>query len=205
MATIEINVDDGILEEAENVLHSIGMDVQIAVNVFLRRVAIEKGLPMSMTAPVSGKNETVAPENELTEGNEPMYSTRNNNTITKEMVDEVWHAFIRYHKGLGEIGRLSDEVSEKSGMNRGSAFIYLNILSNLIKGEPNTRTLKMKDLEYLMEKIKSDLGLDAYRNAIQSLKKSVPYWREKLAGTFADKVEALCIRLEELLSKMREF
>lgn len=108
------------------------------------------------------------------------------------MVDEVWHAFIKYHSGLGEISRLSDEVAEKSGMNRGSAFIYLNILSNLIKGEPNTRTLKMKDLEYLMKKIKSELGDNEHQRAIQSLKKSIPYWNEKLSGAFADKVEAFC-------------
>lgn len=191
MVTIEINVDNDTLEQAEKALHAIGMDVQIAINVFLRRVAIEKGLPMSMTVPVSDKIVS-AIEKQSDEGDDKIYSTRSNNTITKDMVDEVWQAFIKYHSGLGEISRLSDEVAENSGMNRGSAFIYLNILSNLVKGELNTRNLKMKDLEYLMQKIKSELGIKEHQSAIQSLKKSIPYWRKKLPGAFADKVETFC-------------
>ena len=187
MVTIEINVEESTLKEAERALHAIGMDVQIAVNVFLRRVAIEKGFPMSMTAPASSQKENnISQEDEVKENR---YQTRSNNSITREMVDELWQAFLRYHKGLGEISHLQDEVAKNSGMNRGSAFIYLNILANLIKGEPNTRTLKVKDLEYLMEKIKSELGPKEYQNAIQSLKDSIPYWRKKLAGLFAEHVE----------------
>ncbi len=193
MVTIEIDVEDNILKEAEKALHTIGMDVQIAVNVFLRRVAIEKGLPMSMTASAASQaNSVTTVESREQAQEETMYQTRNNNTITKDMVDEVWRAFIKFHKGLGEISRLSDEVSENSGMSRGSAFIYLNILSNLIKGESNTRTLKMKDLEYLMGKIKSDLGENEHQNAIHSLRQSIPYWEVKLPGNFADKVKAYC-------------
>lgn len=190
MVTIEIDVDESILKEAEKALHAIGMDVQIAVNVFLRRVAIEKGFPMSMTASASSQKENAISQED--EGKVSMYQTRSNNTITREMVDEVWQAFLRYRKGLGEISRLRDEVEEKSGMNRGSAFIYLNILVNLIKGEPNTRTLKFQDLEYMIEKIASELEVDEYRNAIQSLEQSIPYWRNKIPGSFADKVEILC-------------
>lgn len=148
---------------------------------------------MSMTASASNQKKlTVSEENHAPLIKEHVCQTRNNNTITNDMVDEVWRAFIRYHKGLEQISSLSDEVSEKSGMNRGSAFIYLKILSNLIKGGSNTRTLKIKDLEYLMGKIKSELGTNEYGNAIQSLKQSIPYWRKKIPGAFADNVEILC-------------
>ena len=62
MITVEIFVDENVFRDAEKVLHSIGMDVQIAVNVFLRRVAIEKGLPMSMSAAAySPKKMTILP------------------------------------------------------------------------------------------------------------------------------------------------
>jgi antitoxin component of RelBE/YafQ-DinJ toxin-antitoxin module len=187
LVTIEIQVDEAVLKEAQYVLHSIGMDVQIATNVLLRRVAIERGFPMSMTNPVPSQRTEVSLQEDFADEN--MYQTRSNSAITQEMVDEVWQAFLRYHKGLCEISRLRDEVAERSGMNSGSAFIYLNILANLIKGEPNTRTLKMKDLEYFMSKIKSELQPDEYRNAIHSLKDSIPYWRKKLAGNFAERVE----------------
>jgi Na+-transporting NADH:ubiquinone oxidoreductase subunit NqrD len=94
--------------------------------------------------------------------------------------------------GLGVISSLNDEVSEYSGMKRGSVFIYLIILSNLIKGEPNTLTMKFKDLQSLMGKIESQLGENVYRDAIHSLEQSISYWRKKIPGSFANKVEALC-------------
>lgn len=191
MAKIEINIEDATLSEAEKILHSIGMNTEIAITIFLRRVAIEKGLPMKMAALVSSQAE---PDDSEDSSKEIDYDfiqvTRSNNKITPIMVEEVWRAFLRHLEGSGEINRLSTEVSTKTGMNRGSVFIYLNILANLAKGEPNTRTMKMQDLEYFMEKIKKDLGEKKYQVALESLKLSVPYWQEKLSGSFADKVEA---------------
>jgi len=49
MGKLEIYIDGGILTEAEKVLHSLGMDVEMAVSIYLRRIALEKGLPMAMT------------------------------------------------------------------------------------------------------------------------------------------------------------
>lgn len=187
MTIIEIVVEENTLKEAEDALNTIGMDVQIAVNIFLRRVAIEKGLPMSMSVPVSSQREKniVQVQQEIS----PILGVNSNSPITTKMADEVWFAFLKYHKGLDEISRLKIEVSEKSGMNSGSAFIYLNILSNLVKGTPNTRNLKRKDLELYMDRIKSELGMDEYQNAINSLRLSLPYWKTKLAGSFADYIE----------------
>ena len=193
MAKKEINIDDVILTEAEKVLHSLGMDVEMAVSIYLRRIALEKGLPMTMTGPVSNR-----PEPEMTEDfedsdeDDSKASTRTNSRITTAMVDEVWRAYLRLVEGAGEINPLSTEVSLKTGMNRGSAFTYLTVLANLVNGDHNTRVLKYKDIEYLMGKIKTELGENKYQKAIKSLMASVPYWREKIPGTFADKVEAYC-------------
>lgn len=193
MAKIEIQIDDEILTEAKTVLHSLGMDVEMAVNIYLRRIALEKGLPMAMTG-----HSSMISEPEMTEDFEDSFddelkvSTRSNSKITTAMVNEVWQAFLKYVRGSGEINPLSTEVSSKTGMNRGSAFIYLTVLSNLVNGDPNTRVLKFKDLEYLMGKIKSELEESIYQKALKSLTSSVPYWREKIPGTFAEKVEAYC-------------
>ncbi len=193
MAKIEIQIDDGILYEAEKVLHSLGMDVTIAVSIYLRRIALEKGLPMTMTGTVAKR-----PEPKISEDFEDSFeegsksSTRSNSRITTAMVDEVWLAFLRHLEGSGEVNPLSTEVSVKTGMNRGSAFIYLTVLDNLVKGDPNTRVLKFKDLEYLMGKIKTELGESKYHKALKSLMASVPYWQEKIPGAFAEKVEAYC-------------
>lgn len=193
MAKLEINIEDATLHEAEKILHSLGMNTEIAVNIFLRRVAIEKGLPMTMAAPVSSQAEPDDYEDPSEAIDyDSIQVTRSNNKITPVMVEEVWRSFLRHLEGSGEINRLSTEVSTKTGMNRGSAFIYLNILANLAKGEPNTRTMKMHDLEYYMEKIKKELGDKKYQAALKSLSSSVPYWQEKLSGSFGDKVEAYC-------------
>lgn len=118
--------------------------------------------------------------------------SRSNIKITPAMVEDLWRAFLRYVEGSGEINRLSTEVAETTGMSRGSAFIYLTVLTNLVNGEPNTRVLKYKDLEFLMDNIKAQLGDSKYEKALHSLKMSVPYWKEKIPGAFADKVKAYC-------------
>jgi len=192
MASLEIQIDDAVLAEAKKVLHSLGMDVEMAVSIYLRRIALEKGLPMPMSGVSPKWTENDSDEGMEESDNDAKSRTRANNKITAEMINEIWQAFLRYTRGLGQVNLLSTEVSSKTGMNRGSAFIYLTVLSNLVKGEPNTRVVKYKDLEYLMDKIRDELGESQYQNALKSLKASVPYWREKISGTFADKVENYC-------------
>lgn len=192
VASLEIQIDDTVLAEAKKVLHSLGLDVEMAVNIYLRRIALEKGLPMPMTVVSPKWTENDSDEGMKETDNDAKSRSRANNKITAEMIDEVWQAFLRYTRGLGEINPLSTEVSIKTGMNRGSAFIYLTVLTNLVKGEPNTRVVKYKDLVHLMDKIRSELGESQYQNALRSLEASVPYWREKISGTFADKVENYC-------------
>lgn len=193
MAKIEFQVDDRILTEAEMVLNSLGMDVEMAVSIYLKRIVLEQGLPMTMTGHGLKQPETEMEDDfdDISE-DKSIVAIRSNKKITTAMVDEVWHAFLNYTGESGEINPLSTEVSIKTGMNQGSAFIYLTVLANLVNGDSNTRVLKYKDLEYLMGKIKSELGEISYQKAIKSLRLSIPYWREKIPGTYADKVEAYC-------------
>ncbi|TJX14592.1 hypothetical protein E9840_05860 [Tissierella creatinini] len=192
MAKIEFQIDDKILNEAEKVLHLLGMDIEMAVNIYLRRIALEKGLPMFMTWNESKEQEAETIEDFVSSYDEESKVSTQVNKITPEMVDEVWNAFLRYNSGAGEINPLSKEISSKTGMNQSSAFIYLNILTNLVNGDPNTRLLKFKDLEYLMSKIQLELGDNKFQKALKSLMLSVPYWREKIPGAFSDKIEAYC-------------
>ena len=189
MARIEIQIDDGILTEAEMILHTLGLDIEMAVSIYLKRIALEKGLPMTMTG-----HGLKIPETEISDDfeDESGVENRSNRKITPDMVDAVWHAFLIYTGGSNEIKSLSTEVSIQTGMNQGSAFIYLTVLSNLVSGNPNTRVLKYKDLEYLMGKIKLELGEIKYQKALKSLGLSIEYWREKIPGSYSDKVEAYC-------------
>jgi addiction module RelB/DinJ family antitoxin len=184
---IELYIDEEVFKSASQVFESIGMDLQMAVNVFLRRTASEKAFPLSMVAPVAAPEQSYA-----TGGREKTQPTqRVNNSITQDMVEDVWHTFVRLLRDNGEINRLSDETSKRTGMTRGSAFIYLCILNNLVNGEYNTRNMKVVDLEYYLNKIKAELGAQSFSNALSSLEQSIPYWRDKIPGAFADNVEAL--------------
>lgn len=194
MINLEIKVDEATLVKAKEVLEHLGLDLNMAINIYLRRIVIDKGLPISMVTEKSSIEDNKASEKSHSFENQE-YINRSQSGITREMVDEVWKAFIKYYNDLEEISKLSDQVAAISGMNKGSALIYLNVLSNLVKGEPNTRTMKMDDLKYFLNRIKTNLGDEDYLNAIKSLRLSVPYWKEKLAGKFGEKVEALCAEL----------
>ncbi|HZX21718.1 MAG TPA: type II toxin-antitoxin system RelB/DinJ family antitoxin, partial [Clostridia bacterium] len=152
MARVEVNIDDITLVEAEDVLKNIGLDLDMAINIFLRRIVLEKALPISMNL-----KENQSDALKVGEGGNIIVSNEKGEpfqrSITREMVGEVWGAFLKYYNFSDEISRLSDEVSKISGMNRGSASIYLNFLSNLIKGEPNKRNMKITDLKYLLNKV----------------------------------------------------
>ena len=88
MAKIEIQVEDGVLSEAEMILHSLGMDIEMAVNIYLKRIVLEKGLPMTMAG-----HGLKQPETEMTDdaGNlsedESKVTIRSNKKITPAMVD----------------------------------------------------------------------------------------------------------------------
>lgn len=197
-AKFEIYADDEIIRDASQIFEAIGMDLQMAVNIFLRRTASEKAFPLSMNAQLPKQVDRVpaASENSAFEhsgassfrSNQPQ---RANTSITHEMVVDVWDTFMEYLNHGGEINRLSDGITARSGMTRGSAFIYLCILNNLVNGEYNTRNMKIADLEYYLDRIEKDLNEQQFTNALASLEQSIPYWREKIPGTFADNVEEL--------------
>ena len=109
--------------------------------------------------------------------------------ITQQMVEAVWDAFKEYNSKGGDIDNIIKGVAGTTGMNSGSAFIYLNILDNLITGEPNIKNMKMADLEYYMSKIKSEYDGEKFKNALNSLEKSIPYWEQEHLGNFPNRVK----------------
>lgn len=175
-------IDQSQLDEATKILESIGLSMDIAMGIFVKRIIKEKGLPLIL------KQTESEVRSEDTEFEDRRKSSRSSKAITIPMVEEVWSAFKEYQKGHDEILDLSDKVAEKTGMNKGSAFIYLNIIAKMIKGEKNTRSMKPKDFEYYLNRIKKELGEHAFENAIKSIGLSIPYWRNNLP-TFADSMQ----------------
>lgn len=155
----------------------MGIDVEMAVTIFLRRIAYDKRLPLDL----------IIPQVEHLDDQEA--GNRSYTAIAKEMIDELWISFQRYMDGSDELGNLKVMVAQNTGMNENSTFIYLYFLANLMEGQPNSRVIKYKDFEYLMEKIRNEMDSPYYEKALESVRKSIPYWEENIAGHYAEKVK----------------
>ena len=194
MTKLLLDVDDSILKEAKMILDSVGLDIDIAFNIFIKRIIKEKGLPFSLKQTNVMKQQFNSTINDHSDNVVHSKPRRTNNTITNSMIEEVWSAFIIYNEGSQEISDLKEYISEKSGMSVGSAQIYLNILVRLSKGEINKRSMKPADFEFFLKKFKHDLGIEVYNKAIHSVEISIPYWNDNIP-TFARSMKELLKRI----------
>lgn len=115
------------------------------------------------------------------------------NEITSSMRDYIWEQFKSLYLSHGEIDcmYLAKLASANTGITQGSAYIYYLILSNLVSGSQNKRTMKFEDLIVYLNNIKEQLPDVCIRNSIKSLSDSIPYWEEHIPGYFAKKVRVL--------------
>lgn len=185
---LTILVDDKTAMEANAIYDALGLDMETAVKMFLKRTVLEQRLPLDTSVPNTVGNPSSSDAQTV--------SKRTNGAITKAMAEDIWRRFYRYANEGGDINSIAADAHATTGMNRGSAFIYLTILDNLINGKYNTRNMKMADLEYYVNRIKDELDRRSYLNAIESLKQSIPYWDKEAFGQFADKVRAFVATLD---------
>ena len=185
-ATIAFDIDDDLARDTQAIFGRMGLTTELALRFFLQRTVAEGRMPFDPFAPI--QDEAVAPV--VAEASAPArQAQRSAGKITFEMAEYVWKVFSSTHGTAGfDAQRLADEVADATGMSRGSAFIYLVILDNLVAGKPNTRNMKMKDLEYYMGRIREELGEPSFGNACESLRQSVEYWDKPQFGKFADNV-----------------
>ncbi len=57
MATVKINVNTDVetKEQAQALLHEIGLDMTTAINIYLKRIIIEKGIPFELSTRATNK------------------------------------------------------------------------------------------------------------------------------------------------------
>ncbi len=177
---LRIEVDDETAKGAQLVYDVLGIDLETAVKMFLKRTVLEQRLPLSTSVSAF----------ERTGSASDAKLRRSKNVITKAMVEDIWRRFKRHVAEGGSANSIAAEAHGATGMNQGSAFIYLTILDNLVNGKHNTRNMKMADLEFYMDRIREDLDERSYCNAITSLRLSIPYWDKDEFGQFASKVQA---------------
>lgn len=186
---LRLEIDDALVNDAALVYETLGIDTETAVRMFLKRTVLEQRLPLSTNVPSPDSIESMSVKTDIPK--------RTKNMITKLMVEDIWKRFSDYLEEGGSINSIAQDAHEATGMNQGSAFIYLTILDNLTNGKHNTRNMKMSDLEYLMNQIKGQLDERSYVNAISSLRKSLPYWDKEEFGQFAAKVQRYLDSIDE--------
>ncbi len=177
---ITIEIDEAIVQNAEAIYETLGMDIEMAITMFLRRTVLEQRFPLGLNT------KTLAPAmrvEKLSSG-----PARQNSHITQSMVEQVWKEFISLEPSKESTKDVAERINSQTGMNSGSAFIYLTILNNLVNAKSNTRTMKFKDLKFYLGSIKKELGETSYKNAIESLKNSVSYWNKPQFGSFSQRI-----------------
>ena len=189
---IELSLDEQLVDKAEAILDDIGLDLQLAVGICVKRIAKEGNVNFLLKT-----SNIEAVDSRHVEGEKEMKvdcntAFRNNNEITEDMRDYVWEVFIsNKYSTCYEYQELARQVSSETGMNQGSAYIYFVILSSFMEGKSNTRTMKFADLVYYVKKILQECPKNEFVSTLKSLETSVPYWRERIPGKFGDKVQNL--------------
>lgn len=218
MRQITVSFEKQLVDTAERILDDIGLGFQSGISVFLKRVVKEGGIAFLLqNAPTPAVVRTQVQEVDSYEDEEApimnksmayredgcvSFSRRSNSEITEEMRDHIWTVFTQ-NKNLSysDYQELAREVSKKTGMNQGSAYIYFIILSCFIEGKFNTRTMKFADLVYYVERILQEYTREEFASTIKSLESSVPYWAEKIPGRFSEKAQGLVDKYKPLIER----
>lgn len=180
---ISFVIEEAIALQAERVYQSLGLDTETALKMFMRRTVLEGGLPLASSTEQS-RAAAAAPVDASGFG-EGQRAPQGK--ITAEMLEGIWTEFIAFQHGAVK-SDIVEGIVEKTGMNEGTARIYVTFLFNLLGGARNTRTIKINDLRYFLGMIESDLGEGPYSSAIKSLEASVDGWDNPRHGKYAEQV-----------------
>lgn len=198
MREVTLSLDKDLLQKAEEILDGVG-GLQIGVSIFLSKVVKENSFMF-----LFNENKDVKHLNEDKKNEESMtnkvdifdancFSQKTKKAITKEMRDYVWTVFKQMHARGGVINQRATAkiISNKTGMNEGSAYIYTGILMNFFNGEASKWNMKFSDLKQYVKYIEDEYSDTEFENTLLSLEKSLPYWREHFPNNFSNNVESL--------------
>ena len=201
-----ISMEDGNFDHAEAILSDMGLELTTYLKMAIVKLIKEKCIPFELSSnPVlfEPQQSSAIPSTSANLVDFNRSAVRETNKITNEMCNALWEEFKRRRSsGNTNLQEAAQLISVQTGMNRGSAFIYFNILNNLMDGMKNTRALKYADLVFFVGKIRAELPEQALKATITSLEASIPYWHEKLPSSFADKVRRF---VDELLLLLQDW
>lgn len=103
--------------------------------------------------------------------------------ITLQNIHDCYAYGKRVAEGKIEIGTAAMNIA-RTGMDKGSAQIYLRCVRSMIRGERYTGTVKEIAVSHFLTAIMSDYGFDGLRKALEALRLHLEYQKsyQSLAG-----------------------
>ena len=96
-------------------------------------------------------------------------------TITREMFEATYKAAQSIYKSgtttkSDAIKNAADNVTKNTGMNPSSAKDYIEKIISILNGKPYIRTIKKDAVDYFLDRIHKDYGIDKFGNALHSVR-----------------------------------
>lgn len=124
------------------------------------------------------------------EGSAPYIKT------TDQMIDMCYRCGKKLLEGESA-PELAEGISDETGMNRNSAFMYLYAVKCMLEGTIYKRSISAKAMQRYFDAIFNEYGSQGLKKAIKATKEHIEYRRS--CGHQVDSIEALCNRYENRL------
>ena len=85
MAVINIRVNDEVKKEAETIFKSLGLNISVAINLFLKKCINENGMPFDLKIPNKETIEAMEGTNKILNGDIERKSYKNTNELFEDL------------------------------------------------------------------------------------------------------------------------
>ena len=85
MAVINIHVNDEVKKEAETIFKSLGLNMSVAMNLFLKKCINENGIPFDLKLPNNETIEALEETNKILNGDIERKSYKNTNELFEDL------------------------------------------------------------------------------------------------------------------------
>ena len=85
MAVINIRVNDEVKKEAESIFKSLGLNMSVAMNLFLKKCINEKGIPFDLKIPNKETIEAMEETNKILNGDIERKSYKNVDELFEDL------------------------------------------------------------------------------------------------------------------------
>ena len=85
MAVINIHVNDKVKKEAETIFKSLGLNMSVAMNLFLKKCINENGIPFDLKLPNNETIEALEETNKILNGDIERKSYKNDDELFEDL------------------------------------------------------------------------------------------------------------------------